>query len=206
MAVPEDWDAADSHAGVRFPPPLIFVGTILIGLAADAWLGLNPAMPDAVRMSGAVLVLAAVATGIRAIVQFVQAGNAPEPWKPDTAFVATGLYRFSRNPMYLAMALAHLGFALWSDSLGPLLMLPVACLLIDRLVIAREERHLSRRFGRSYEEYRRHVRRWLWPRRPPGQGSPPRARDLAQPRTHRGASGASVARQGHRSGNRQRVR
>ncbi|WP_232468490.1 methyltransferase family protein [Croceicoccus marinus] len=93
--------------------------------------------------------------------QFRSAGNDPEPWKPDAALVAQGIYRFTRNPMYLGMALAHLGLALALDSLGALLAWPVAIVLIDRLVIAREERHLAARFGPAFEEYRTRVRRWI---------------------------------------------
>ena len=146
---------------VRFPPPLIFVGMLLAGLAADDLFGLNPAIPAVIRVTGigvAVLGLALIAI---AIMQFRRAGSDPEPWKPDAVFVARGLYRFSRNPMYLGMALIHLGLAVALDSLGGLLALPVAALLIDRLIIAREERHLVRRFGPEYQEYQRHVRRWL---------------------------------------------
>ena len=151
----------EASAGVRFPPPLIFAGLLLAGLAADDWLGLYPAMPLAVRLAGGVIGVIGLLLGAAALVQFRRAGNDPEPWKPDAAFVAQGIYRHTRNPMYLGMALVHLGLALALDSLGALLLLPVAVLLTDRLVIAREERHLSARFGSGYEEYRRRVRRWI---------------------------------------------
>ncbi|GGD67593.1 methyltransferase family protein [Croceicoccus mobilis] len=148
-------------SGVRFPPPLIFAGMMLIGRAVDGWFGLNPAMPGFVQAVGwGIAALGVVLIGW-AIFLFLRAGTNPEPWAPDAAFVATGIYRLTRNPMYLGMALAHLGFALGADSLGMLLTMPVAAGLVDRLVIAREERHLICRFGSSYEEYLRNVRRWL---------------------------------------------
>ncbi len=150
-----------ASAGIRFPPPLIFAGLLLAGLAADDWLGLRPAMPFPVRAAGGVICGIGVLLGAAALFAFRRAGNDPEPWKPDAAFVPGGVYRFSRNPMYLGMALVHLGLALALDSMGALLLLPVAVLLIDRLVIAREERHLSARFGTEFEEYRRRVRRWI---------------------------------------------
>lgn len=148
-------------AGVRFPPPLIFAGMMLIGRAADGLFGLNPAIPGLVRIAGWGIAASGAALIGWAIVLFLKAGNNPEPWSPDKAFVATGIYRFTRNPMYLGMALAHLGFALGANSLGMLLTMPIAAVLVDRLVIAREERHLIRRFGSTYEEYLGHVRRWL---------------------------------------------
>ena len=146
---------------VRFPPPLIFAGLLLVGLAADDLLGLNPAVPRVLRGVGIGIALVGLGLIAAALLQFRKAGNDPEPWKPDAAFIAQGLYRFSRNPMYLDMAELHLGIALALDSLGALLTWPVAAVLIDRLVIAREERHLARRFGPEYQEYRRNVRRWL---------------------------------------------
>ena len=146
---------------VRFPPPLIFAGLLLAGLAADDLLGLNPAIPGVLRGVGIGIALLGAGLIAAALLQFRKAANDPEPWKPDAAFVAQGLSRFSRNPMYLGMALLHLGIALAIDSLGALLTWPVAAVLIDRLVIAREERHLARRFGPEYQEYLSHVRRWL---------------------------------------------
>ena len=151
----------EASAGIRFPPPLIFAGLLLAGLAADDWLGLLPAIPGAVRSAGAVIAVIGLVPIAWALLQFRSAGNDPEPWKSDAAFVVQGIYRFTRNPMYLGMALVHLGLALALDSLGALLTLPLAILLVDRLVIAGEERHLSVRFGPEYEEYRRHVRRWI---------------------------------------------
>lgn len=161
----QDGDGKDTgesaNAGVRFPPPLIFFGMMLIGFAADSIFGLYPAMPFAVRVAGHVIgALALVVIGW-ALLVFRQAGNDPEPWRPDAVFVAKGIYRFTRNPMYLGMALFHLGIALAFDSLGVLLTVPVAVLLVDRLVITREERHLQARFGATYEDYCRNVRRWL---------------------------------------------
>ena len=151
----------EASAGIRFPPPLIFAGLLLAGLAVDDWLGLYPATPTAVRAAGGVICVIGLMLGAAALIAFRKSGNDPEPWKPDAAFVPGGIYRFTRNPMYLGMALVHLGLGLALDSLGALLMLPLAVLLIDRLVIAREERHLSARFGPAYEEYRRRVRRWI---------------------------------------------
>lgn len=151
----------EASAGVRFPPPLVFAGLLLAGLAADKWLGLKPAIPDAVRDAGVAVAIIGLVPIAWALLQFRSAGTDPEPWKPDAAFVAVGIYRLTRNPMYLGMALMHLGLALALDSLGALLALPLAVLLIDRLVIMREERHLSARFGPEFEEYRRHVRRWI---------------------------------------------
>ena len=70
-------------------------------------------------------------------------------------------YRFSRNPMYVSLALLYIAVTLVLDSWWPLLLLPAVLAIVDRVVILREERYLSRAFPHLYDEYRRRVRRWL---------------------------------------------
>ncbi|AKM11711.1 isoprenylcysteine carboxyl methyltransferase [Croceicoccus naphthovorans] len=152
---------ADS-ARVRFPPPLVFVGFLLIGRAIDDLFGLNPAIPAAVRwILGGGAIAVGAATMAAGLLAFRQAGNNPEPWKRDDAFVVAGIYRFTRNPMYLGMAVASFGIAVAANCLGGLLTLPLAILAVRVFVIGAEEAHLSARFGQSYSEYRDRVRRWI---------------------------------------------
>jgi protein-S-isoprenylcysteine O-methyltransferase Ste14 len=149
------------HPGVRVPPPLIILAALLAGLAVDGRLsGLPPAGPARIALAslaaaaGAVLVAAALGL-------FRRAGTNPEPWKPSSALVRGGIYRRSRNPMYLGMLLVYVAAAiLFASPAAGLLLVPLF-LVLDRLVVAREEAYLTRRFGEKYEEYRRSVRRWL---------------------------------------------
>lgn len=150
-----------SDSGVRFPPPLIYLGFLLAGLAADRLLGLPSPQIPASWLFGAVPILAGIALIAAALGIFRRHGTAPEPWRPSSAFVATGIYRWTRNPMYLGMALVHLGLAIGLESLGALALLPVALVIVQIQVIAREERYLDARFGEAYRDYRRRVRRWL---------------------------------------------
>jgi protein-S-isoprenylcysteine O-methyltransferase Ste14 len=92
---------------------------------------------------------------------FGEAGTAPEPWKPTTALATGGIYRLTRNPMYLGMALLLGGLGLGLASWGVMAMLPLVLLIVDRFVIQREERYLDVRFGAPYSAYRNEVRRWL---------------------------------------------
>jgi protein-S-isoprenylcysteine O-methyltransferase Ste14 len=160
---------ADGHgrardtAGVIAPPPLIFLGAVGLGLALDRLAGL-PALglPMALRWAlGVALLSLGLALGLSAIRAFRAAGTPPEPWEPTTAFVARGPYRFTRNPMYLAMALGTLALAAAFDSPGVLLLVPPLLALVQWGVIAREERYMARRFGQPYLDYRARVRRWL---------------------------------------------
>ncbi len=82
-------------------------------------------------------------------------------WLFFSAMVEAGPFRFSRNPIYLGFLVAMLGFALrWGDLWG-WVALPLGHLLLDRLVVAKEEAYLATRFGAAYDAYRSRVRRWL---------------------------------------------
>ena len=94
-------------------------------------------------------------------VREIQTRTSPLPIKPTTAIVATGPYRFTRNPMYVGLAALYLGITLWVDSLWPVLFLPAVLFMIQRFVIAREERYLEAKFGDQYRGYKARVRRWI---------------------------------------------
>ena len=81
--------------------------------------------------------------------------------RPTTSIVDTGPYRFTRNPIYLAMMLALAGLAIAFDSPWPLVTLVPFALVIRYGVVAREEAYLERTFGEVYRRYRARVRRWL---------------------------------------------
>lgn len=150
-------------AGVIAPPPLIFLAGLGLGLLADRLLDLTPmGWPPAMRgTAGLIPGVIGAAMIAAALGRFGQAGTPAEPWKPTTALTTGGVYRFTRNPMYLGMALllAALGFGLGSR--GVLLALPLVVLIVDRFVIAREEVYLTDLFGETYRAYRNRVRRWL---------------------------------------------
>lgn len=150
-------------AGVIAPPPLIYLGFLLAGFGLSALLpdpGLG--LPGDIRRY---LAFGLIAGGIvidgAAAGQFRRAGTRPEPWKPTTALAAEGLYRFSRNPMYVGFALIHAGLAVAVDSVFALALLIPCLIVVDLFVIRREERYLAARFGADYEAYRAKVRRWL---------------------------------------------
>ena len=148
-------------AGVKVPPPLIFLSCLLAGLALDAVLDGGP-VPGLLRWGlGATLTLCGLALLASFMGAFRRAGTAVEPWKPTTAIVTTGLYGRTRNPAYLGMALVIAGIALLADAPWALLAVPVAMAIVDRAVIAREERYLERTFGEEYLAYKRSVRRWI---------------------------------------------
>jgi protein-S-isoprenylcysteine O-methyltransferase Ste14 len=148
-------------AGVVAPPPLIFLAGLAVGFGLDALLpGVD--LPALVQWGlGVLLVLAGLGLLLWFNTLFSRTGTAVEPWKPTTAIVTTGPYRMTRNPAYLGMALTYIGIAAMSSAVWVLLPLPMVLAVIDRGVIAREERYLERKFGEEYLGYKRSVRRWI---------------------------------------------
>jgi protein-S-isoprenylcysteine O-methyltransferase Ste14 len=121
-------------------------------------------------VAGAVVVLAAVLVVVRNFVRFVMEGRGtPAPIAPPEQLVVGGDYRYVRNPMYVAVLAALLGQALIFSSRALLIYAVAAWAVMATFVRGYEEPTLLRRFGASYERYRRNVRAWL-PRLRPWQG------------------------------------
>jgi protein-S-isoprenylcysteine O-methyltransferase Ste14 len=148
-------------AGVVAPPPLIFLAGLAAGFVLESLLP-GATLPGWVRWGlGGVLVAAGIALLLSFNTAFSRRGTAVEPWKPTTTIVTTGPYRVTRNPAYLGMTLIYLGVAAMGQALWILVPLPVVLAVIDRGVIAREERYLERKFGSEYLDYKSGVRRWV---------------------------------------------
>jgi len=148
-------------AGVPLPPPLIYIA----GLAAGGVVELirsttGPPWPISVAILVAgVIAFMALAGG--AVRRFRGAGTTENPFRPSTALVFDGPYRFTRNPMYVGMAAVYVGLAFVLGLMWAFVFLPFVILAVDRLVIAREERYLERKFGQEYVKYKGRVRRWV---------------------------------------------
>ena len=90
-----------------------------------------------------------------------RAGTPTKPTMPSTALVTGGIYRWTRNPMYLGMSLILAGIGIATGSLWFILMVPVAAYAVTKLAIGPEERYLAEFFGAAYLDYRNRVRRWF---------------------------------------------
>lgn len=95
------------------------------------------------------------------LVTFLRARTAIYPNQPARQLVDHGPYRFSRNPMYVALTVVLIGVALLADNLWMLLLTPVVLCVLTVFVIRREEAYLTSTFGEHYTSYVNRVRRWL---------------------------------------------
>ena len=151
----------DDTAGVIAPPPLIYLGALGIGFGVNAAIG-KGSLPFSVRVPlGGASIIAGVGLMGSFLQAFGRARTPVDPYTPTQAIATDGPYRLTRNPAYLGMTLTYTGIALVAHAPWVLVPLPVAIAVIDRGVIAREERYLERKFGPTYLDYKRRVRRWI---------------------------------------------
>jgi protein-S-isoprenylcysteine O-methyltransferase Ste14 len=148
-------------AGVIAPPPLIYLGALGIGFGLDAVIGTGSLPPTVAVPIGAASIVAGAGLLGSFLRAFQRARTPVDPYTPSEAIVTDGPYRLTRNPAYLGMALTYAGIAIVSNAPWALAPLPVAIAVINRGVIAREERYLARKFGTPYVDYKRRVRRWM---------------------------------------------
>ena len=149
-------------ADVRVLPPLLFLGSIVLGLALG-WLA--PLRFHAGGRARVLLGLALIAGGVALggwTLRWMRRTNQhPDPRKPTPSLIFEGPFRFSRNPIYVGMALLEAGIGVALGNLWLLLLLAPTLWVLAHYVIEREEAYLARKFGEPYEGYRRSVRRWL---------------------------------------------
>jgi protein-S-isoprenylcysteine O-methyltransferase Ste14 len=142
-------------------PPVYFV--LSIGLIAV----MHYSMPiyrifqTPLNLCGLGLVVVGIAISAYGSGQFKKAGTPVVPFEQSTTLVTTGLYRITRNPMYLGLVIALIGIAIVSGTAGAFLPVLIFISIIDVRFIQQEEHFLEVLFGDSYREYRQSVRRWF---------------------------------------------
>ncbi|MBW2395430.1 MAG: isoprenylcysteine carboxylmethyltransferase family protein [Deltaproteobacteria bacterium] len=156
-------DEPTDGAAVRFPPPFVpLIALVLGGLLQHLAWPLPLPVEGALGLGmGAVLCVAALAMMAAAFGLFRRTGQDPKPWESTPEILSTGIYRFSRNPMYVAMGLLLAGIGLALGNGWMLLFVPVVWAVIYRIAIRHEEAYLEQKFGSIYLDYKASVRRWL---------------------------------------------
>jgi protein-S-isoprenylcysteine O-methyltransferase Ste14 len=126
-----------------------------------------------VRIVGAVMIVLGIGVVLHAFVRFVtEGGGTPAPIAPTDQLVVGGLYRYTRNPMYVAVAAIIVGQALFQAQFGLLLYAAAFLAIVASFVHLYEEPTLQQRYGDQYTAYRRAVPGW-WLRRTPWRADEP---------------------------------
>ncbi len=150
-------------ARVRFPPPLVYALSTGAGFALHLWLRPWP-LPGTRTLhavAAGVLLLAAFVAALGALRRFRATRQDPLPWTPTPELIVDGIYRYSRNPMYLAMGLVQAAAAAAFANAWILALLPLSFAAVFVIAVRPEERYLGAKFGESYARYRASVRRWI---------------------------------------------
>ena len=102
-------------------------------------------------------------SGVLGVAQFKKAQTTVNPHTPEksTNLVTSGIYRYTRNPMYLGLVLVLLGWAFYLSHLLPFILVPVFMIYMTRFQIQPEEKMMAQKFGREYQVYLSRVRRWI---------------------------------------------
>jgi protein-S-isoprenylcysteine O-methyltransferase Ste14 len=156
-------NAAPDRARIIVPPPIWALICIIAGFVAKHFKPL-PLFDKyrAIEIAiGVALLILSVAIIVIAGRQFLAHGTHPSPYRPVNALVVDGLYKFSRNPIYVAFLLFVLAFAFCANSAWFLVATVIAFFLLRFIVVKREEPYLSQKFGDAYGTYCRRVRRWI---------------------------------------------
>lgn len=158
---PAPADAAD-HPGVVIFPPLLFLLCLGAGFGLHWLWPLPTGLPWALRAGlGGLAIVLAVVFGLGGERALHGAGTNVRPDLPTTAVVTSGIYRFTRNPLYLALLNVYTAVALFVDTLWPFALWAVLLPVLVKGIVEREERYLARKFGEPYRAYKTRVRRWL---------------------------------------------
>ncbi|NVK25135.1 MAG: isoprenylcysteine carboxylmethyltransferase family protein [Gammaproteobacteria bacterium] len=142
------------------PVMLVFIFMLLMSVISQR---LELALLPALNEVAFIFALLGAAIAILGVLSFKQAKTTVNPTKPEnsTSIVDTGVYRFTRNPMYLGMFLFLIGFGFYLSSLPALIFSLLFVPYMTRFQILPEERVLSETFGNEYKSYQHRVRRWL---------------------------------------------
>ena len=149
------------NPGIRVPPPLVYLLTLLLGLLLDR----RAHVPFVPRGVARVLGWPLVGGGMALAAWFGRTMRAAETTlrtdKPVSRVVQDGPFRYSRNPGYLSLTMLYAGIAVRRNALWAVVLLPLVVYVIQREVIEREERYLECTFGEEYLAYKARVRRWV---------------------------------------------
>lgn len=151
-------------ADVPAEPPTLFLAALATGCVLELIWPLGPGLANGTWKPVAIglfFALLGVFFGWRSVVRFNEAETSFIIHEPTNALVTVGIYRLSRNPIYIGLVTLYFGLSLMLTSVWCLILLPVLVGVLQKTVIEREEAFLEAKFGSAYTDYKASVPRWL---------------------------------------------
>ena len=153
-------DRPDNPGVIAFPP-LIWLVNAVISVLVHLFVQIPIMRYGICLVCGIVFIILAPTLALSALITMKATGTNVDPGKPALAIVRGGPFRFTRNPMYLALCLLQVALGFFLNDLITLLFVVPLAVIFHYGVILREERYLTAKFGESYLSYKREVRRWI---------------------------------------------
>lgn len=157
--MPKDQDRPNISPMVH--PPVVALMFIVIAYFLGRFVPLPFSAPAILRYVSLALTFVGFLLGVGAFLEFRKANTTLDPHSSAKQLVTSGIYRFTRNPIYLGFLLIVIGLPLNSGLYWGIVLAPFYVFMMNRLIIQHEEAYLGRKFGKSYSSYTSRVRRWL---------------------------------------------
>ncbi len=150
-----------SQEKIRVPAPILTILHLIMAVLLRNLLPLPILVPAILQWFGLALAALGFVLGVLALREFQRARAAYDPKKPASGFVTSGIYHYTRNPVYLGFALILIGLGLSMGTFWGIILAWPLIVFMNNLVIKPEEINLERRFKNQFLEYKASVRRWL---------------------------------------------
>jgi protein-S-isoprenylcysteine O-methyltransferase Ste14 len=150
-----------AHPNIKISPPLLALSHVVLAFLLTWLIPLPLGVPPALQTLGFLLVILGFLLGVAALIAFRRGGTTLQPRGRVAHLVTSGIYGFTRHPVYLGFLLIVIGISLDSGSYWGILLAPILVILFNRCVIRPEEEFLASRFGEQFTSYKAKVRRWL---------------------------------------------
>lgn len=148
---------------LKVPPVAVAILTAAIMKLLETWFSGAGFVSQHHSTLALLIFLMGTIIGVAAVIEFLRKSTSLNPHKPQNAstLVNKGVYKFSRNPMYLALLLLLISWAFYLANFVAFLMLPVFVWYMNEFQIKPEEDSMREKFGAGFESYERRIRRWI---------------------------------------------
>ena len=145
----------------RILPPMYLFTSLASMVLLHLFLPVSQLISYPWNAAGIIPLLLGMTLNISADRAFKKTGTTVKPFEVSTTLVTSGVFRYSRNPMYLGMVMILTGVAFLLGALSPFIIIPIFAITMDRVFIVSEENMLDQRFGGKWQQYKENVRRWI---------------------------------------------
>jgi len=145
----------------RILPPVFLLLCVVAMIFSQIYFPIAQVVPWPIRSIALLPLVIGIGIAVLGKRQFAKEGTNLYTFSDPDKMITSGLYAYSRNPMYLGFVISAFSVAVFAGGLGPLVIALIHCVVVDRWYIGFEERRMADRFGDSYDDYKSRVRRWL---------------------------------------------